>query len=102
MLLSVSPHNYLQYSYKSVLLYLYTFACPALNEVFHICSQSHQGNPKVEKLFFTTAIPVGGNAGESMSCELLYFSVLDIMKSYTYCDALMGPLNGRMVSGELH
>uniref|UniRef100_A0AAQ4P5I4 Metal regulatory transcription factor 1 n=1 Tax=Gasterosteus aculeatus aculeatus TaxID=481459 RepID=A0AAQ4P5I4_GASAC len=27
---------------------------------------SHQGNPKVEKLFFTTAIPVGGNAGSSV------------------------------------
>ncbi|XP_012734202.2 metal regulatory transcription factor 1 [Fundulus heteroclitus] len=27
---------------------------------------SHQGAPKVEKLFFTTAIPVGGNAGNSV------------------------------------
>nr|XP_057909174.1 metal regulatory transcription factor 1 [Doryrhamphus excisus] len=28
--------------------------------------QSHQGGPKVEKVFFTTAIPVGGNAGSSV------------------------------------
>ncbi|XP_041799058.1 metal regulatory transcription factor 1 isoform X2 [Chelmon rostratus] len=27
---------------------------------------SHQGAPKVEKVFFTTAIPVGGNAGNSV------------------------------------
>ncbi|XP_074509220.1 metal regulatory transcription factor 1 isoform X2 [Sebastes fasciatus] len=27
---------------------------------------SHQGAPKVEKLFFTTAIPVGGNGGSSV------------------------------------
>ncbi|XP_054477803.1 metal regulatory transcription factor 1 [Anoplopoma fimbria] len=27
---------------------------------------SHQGTPKVEKVFFTTAIPVGGNAGSSV------------------------------------
>lgn len=33
----------------------------------------------MEKVFFTTAIPVGGNAGKSMTCELLYlfFHVLD-------------------------
>ncbi|XP_047454119.1 metal regulatory transcription factor 1 [Mugil cephalus] len=27
---------------------------------------AHQGGPKVEKVFFTTAIPVGGNAGNSV------------------------------------
>lgn len=43
---------------------------------FNICSQAHQGGPKVEKVFFTTAIPVGANAGKLMSSELLYFFML--------------------------
>ena len=42
----------------------------------YVCTQQHQGAPKVEKVFFTTAIPVGGNAGKLMFSE--YYHVVDI------------------------
>lgn len=42
---------------------------------FNVCSQQ-QGAPKVENVFFTTAIPVGGNAGKFMSIESKCFLFL--------------------------
>lgn len=43
--------------------------------VFVLFAQQ-QGGPKVEKVFFTTAIPVGGNAGKLMSIESKYLIIL--------------------------
>lgn len=41
----------------------------------HVFLQQHQGGPKVEKVFFTTAIPVGGNAGKSsVECHSMHNS----------------------------
>lgn len=37
----------------------------AVTLLFAVCSQSQRGAPKVEKVFFTTAIPVGGSTGRS-------------------------------------
>lgn len=45
---------------------------PASTVMFRVYSQTHQGAPKVEKVFFTTAIPVGGNPGKLLCSELLY------------------------------
>lgn len=50
---------------------------------FNVCSQQ-QGAPKVEKVFFTTAIPMGGHAGK-FECFIKIFLVPDSRNLNVIC-----------------